>query len=233
MPTRGTVQHPYALTALVTAVLLGAYILLSLYPPVTDPHRLVSIIGSPLICMIGSVAMFTAAAVLWRVSRRLAIFWLVAGIAQVSLTTGEILWSVIDITSGVIPFPSPADIFYLAYYPIFLLAILSLPRTKDCRFGTLKTGLDLIIVMLSAVLFLWNYVLGPLVENGQNDPLLLKLLSLAYPVGDLMQMFAVLVLLYYLPTGANRRPFAMLAYASAVLIIAEFDLQRPVPARQL
>ena len=47
--------------------------------------------------------------------------------------------------------------------------------------------------MLASVLVLWNYWLGPLAMSVKDESTLVQILSLAYPVGDLILLWALLM----------------------------------------
>ena len=83
-----------------------------------------------------------------------------------------------------VPFPSIADIGYLAFVPLAaaaLLAFPSVPRRLSSRIRTVLDGL----LIASALLFMsWMVVLGPLFDAG-GDPLTLTI-GLAYPLGDVV-----------------------------------------------
>ena len=53
--------------------------------------------------------------------------WMVMTIAQVAYAFGDASWTVIEAGLHQNPFPSLADFWYLAFYPIFALGIFLLP----------------------------------------------------------------------------------------------------------
>ena len=156
--------------------------------------------------LLAALALFAAALVSRHHSRRLMIAWLILALAQFAYMLGDAIWMVLEVFLHQEPFPSLADGFYIAYYPLFLLGILLLPAYRRTRMEWVKTSLDLAIVLLAASLTFWNFLLGPLVSLGGEESLLTDLLSLAYPVGDLLLLWAVLVVIYRQGQDQDPRP---------------------------
>jgi diguanylate cyclase (GGDEF)-like protein len=155
------------------------------------------------------------------VSSRLSLAWFVLASAQFCYTIGDVIWSVFETGLGQDPFPSLADGFYVAYYPLFLLGILLLPVKRLSRMNYLKSLIDISIVMLSALLAFSLYLLGPLVVSGSDESLLLQLLSLAYPMGDLVLLLALLMLLFRKPDGQHPTPLLLIVAGAAFLILSD------------
>ena len=152
-------------------------------------------------------------------SRRLALAWGCMAAATVCSGVGNSLWGVMELGHGSVSFPSSADIFYLLVSPLFLCGVLLLPALRANWRERLQTALDIIMVMLTATLFLWRYVLDPAVASAES--LAEQLVALAYPVGDLVLLWAVLMLLY---RGTDRRqmvPLLLLATATGITIVGD------------
>jgi signal transduction histidine kinase len=107
--------------------------------------------------------------------------WLLIAAGFFSFWIGDILWGVY-VVEGRDPFPSPADAFYLAGYPVIAagLAIAWLRRraTVDRR-----AALDAGLVAVSGALVFWVYVIQPAIDDPSVSPWE-KLVTIAYPVGD-------------------------------------------------
>ena len=176
---------------------------------------------SPAINLLATAALIIAAVNSAKYSRRMAVAWGVIALAQLLFTLGDIAWAVIEVGFGEAPFPSSADWFYLAYYPLLLTGILLLPGQKPGTFAWIKKGLDMGIAMISAILLFWNFLIGPLIQAGAQEPMLTQVLSMAYPVGDLLLMFALLVLLYNRPSFADTMPIALLTIGTINMVATD------------
>jgi len=109
--------------------------------------------------------------------------WLFIGLASLCNGIAEILWLYYT-QIGINPFPSLADVFYLLFYPLLLIGILSLPYLPARNEHRFMIFLDMGIVMVVGAMLIWTYILGPIIK--QNSTGMAGLISLAYPVGDFL-----------------------------------------------
>jgi len=172
--------------------------------------------------LLASLALVFAAWVARRQSSHLFIAWFILALAQLAFTLGDLVWLILEVFLKQEPFPSLADGFYVAYYPLFLIGILLLPAYRLTRMEWAKTTLDLGIVLLAATLGFWNFLIGPLVATASEEPLLSQMLSMAYPVGDLLLLWAVLVLVYRKPQGQDPLPLLLLAMSAGVQVFTDY-----------
>ncbi len=117
-------------------------------------------------------------------SSRLRSFWRLLAIALAAETIGDVVQAVYDVGLHQSPYPSLADPFYLAFYPLLLLALLRVPVAAVTRVKFTKTMLDGATIVVGGGAVVWYFVLGPTaVESGQGA--LAMGVSMAFPVGDL------------------------------------------------
>ena len=113
-------------------------------------------------------------------------FWRLLSGALLSWSAGQAVWTWYESVLGVdVPFPSLADVGYLALPPLAAAALLSLPLAAPTLAGQVRTILDGLMVASSLLLCSWIMVLGPVFRAG-SDSLLTELISLAYPLTDLV-----------------------------------------------
>lgn len=110
---------------------------------------------------------------------------------------------------------------YLAFYPLFLAGVLRLPHRPLGRGERLRLFLDLAVVALAGALGLWVFVVEPRAFLPGNSTAA-ALLATAYPLGDLVLLWAVLRLLFRRGDGESRTSFRLLALSAAVLIVTDF-----------
>ncbi len=168
----------------------------------------------PLWNLLATIALLYAAKRSALHSRRLALAWGLLAAGRLLICIGEITTIVLVIRLGAIPFPSLADAFFLSLCPLFLLGILLLPSQRFKPLDWVKMGLDMSIVLCASVLILWNYWLGPLIASVREQSRLVQVLSLAYPVENLILLWVLLVLLYRQRTG--QKPSALLLLALGI-----------------
>ncbi|MGY1652998.1 putative bifunctional diguanylate cyclase/phosphodiesterase [Geodermatophilus sp. SYSU D01119] len=142
--------------------------------------------------------------------------WYLMAAGQLGWVTGDCLFSWYADVVHVSPFPSPADAFYLAAYPVLGLGLLGFIRLR--RRGLDLPGLvDSAIVTIGLGLLVWLVVAGPIVDSA--DPVLDRLVGVAYPAGDVL-LLALLVRLVTAP-GARTASFRLLTGAVAASLLAD------------
>lgn len=168
-------------------------------------------------CVVLVVAAAAAIAT-WLASRRCALDprtrsawrWIAAGSVCLSAAYGSTLGY--QVVTGAVPFPSIVDVFFLAFYPLFIIGVLRFPTRPASRHERIRLGLDAATIALAAGSVVWYLVLGPTVAAGGSN-LLIRIVSGAYPTGDLLQIFALARLLTRVSTPALRLPLRLLGSA--------------------
>jgi diguanylate cyclase (GGDEF)-like protein len=134
----------------------------------------------------GVVALYAAAAAGGRARRG----WLLLGLGCLFWGSGEVIWSFYEIVLGQSnPFPSWADVAYLSAVPLLFAGILVLtaPPSWSAR---LRHGLDALAIVAAAGALSWHFVIGP-IYAASDASTVEKLLSSAYPLSDLVLLFAL------------------------------------------
>ncbi len=147
--------------------------------------------------------------------------WLILAVATLSFTIGDIVYAYDEVVLKVDPFLSIANIFFIAYYPLFLLGIFSLPSIKFANSERFKMMLDTGIVMVSAILIFWGLIIGPAIQESANVDLPSLFLYIVYPVMDLVMLFSVLELLFRRIYQNDQTPLLFLAGGMISLIITD------------
>ncbi|MEZ4732105.1 MAG: ATP-binding protein [Caldilineaceae bacterium] len=173
----------------------------------------------PLWNLLAALALSYAAIASVRYSRRLALAWGLLAVGRFLLFSGETTVVILALRLGAAPFPSLADGFFLVFYPFFLCGILLLPVQHLNRLAWLKTGLDISIVLLASGLVIGHYWLAPLAAAVSDQRMMVQALALAYPVGNLVLLWMLLMLLYRLSAGEARTPLLFLAVGLALQIL--------------
>jgi len=145
--------------------------------------------------------------------------WLLIAASYLFNALGGTAWFIFEVVLNSQPFPSIADAFYLMYYPLFLLGIIYLPTRKLKRSDRITLILDISIVMLAALTLFWNFLIGPTLELGLNEPLIILVLSVIYPLADLMLLFALLMLIFQNYKIKNQQPLVFLLISALVMVL--------------
>lgn len=159
-----------------------------------------------------AVALFGA----WhhRPDRRLP--WVLMAAGQSLAVAGDLLWNYYEAV-GEDPFPSLADLLYLASYPFIALGLFLLIRR---RLGDGDRGglLDAAILTTAVAALSWTFLMRPVVVASALDQLSMSI-SLAYPVADLILIGVALGLLT--TPGARTPSFVMLVASLGSLLAAD------------
>jgi hypothetical protein len=160
-------------------------------------------------------------------SRRLALAWGLIATGQLLYLAGDVSWAFMNDVLNVSPYPSIADFMYLSYFLFFLVGAVILSEGESTLMGKIQRSLDLGIVLVSAVLFFLNFVVGPIIANSEGVEWQARALSIAYPVADMVMFYALLVLFYRRPKHLNVFCSFFLMLGMIVVIIADilFSLQ--------
>ncbi|HEY6890391.1 MAG TPA: EAL domain-containing protein [Solirubrobacter sp.] len=117
-----------------------------------------------------------------------------------------------------VSFPSIGDVAYLAMYPVLMAGLLMLVRRRSN--GTDRGGLiDGMVVTLGLALPSWVALIAPYVHQDGLG-VIGKMVSIAYPMGDVILLAAVVRLA--LDAGRREPAFRLLTSSIAVLLVTDF-----------
>ena len=142
--------------------------------------------------------------------------WILMVAGQAMFVAGDLMWNWYEII-GEAPFPSLADVLYLAGYP-FLAAGLFLLIRRRMGGGNRAGLLDAAILTTAAAILSWTFIIRPQMAGTGLDPLAVGI-SLAYPVMDLLLIGVAMGLLT--TPGARTTSFRLLAGSLLLLVIAD------------
>ena len=143
--------------------------------------------------------------------------WYLFAAAEACSGAGDVLWTVYEDVLHDDPFPSLADVLYLAAYPIFAAALFLLVRgrTRGRDVGGL---LDALVVSAGLGLLSWTFLMRP-IEADDTLSLTGQLVSLAYPLADVVLLAMLARLLT--SQGARTPSFRLLTGALLCLLAAD------------
>ena len=191
-----------------------------------DANTAFTDIGSFVIDCLVTLALFYGAVSSKHYDRRIYFAWMLMAVARLSYTLGDFIWAYIELVLHESPFPSPSDIPALLSYPLFLMGILLLPGMKYTSHERLKMMLDTGIVLIASVLVLWSLIIAPTIEQSAGAGILTTTLSVAYPVMDLVLLFAVLELLFKRIYMSGQHSLILLAAGITTMIITDAVFMR-------
>ena len=147
---------------------------------------------------------------------------LLLGLSILSFFAGTVVFYYYDRVKGVHPFPSPADAFFLAAYPLQMAAVLLLPCRPASGLRTARVVLDGLITISALATFAWFFLLGPIMAESAIAPAA-RALAAAYPVMGLAILFC-LVLLPGGGEGVRRLTPALRPFVAGLLVLVLADV---------
>jgi PAS domain S-box-containing protein len=177
----------------IIVVLLSVYIGVNLMPIPASSHEIFNSIFSTTLTFLSGIYIFR----LYLVSKQnqyvfsKSLFWL--SLAFLSWFIADALWLwLIAINEN--PFPSLADLFYFAMYPLFIIAIFTIPSTLSPTRGVKRIFIEISILILTAIL-LFSFLVKTPQTNNESDIISLFILYL-YPVLDIVIIWIILILFF-------------------------------------
>ncbi len=207
-------RRPEIIVLAVALVLYASWLALSWIPG--DPQSLHILFLAPIDLLVVYASLRASqrsASIPW-----LRAFWLLVTAAWAAELGADLIFAFFNIVLEDPAFPSLADLFFLAFYPLMLAALLMVPTSKGTRAQQLRTGLDCATVVVGAGAAIWYFVLGPIVTEGGGSPLGTAV-SIAYPVGDIV-LIGVLSAVLLRGGPQALRPSLRLLGAGLLMLIA-------------
>jgi diguanylate cyclase (GGDEF)-like protein len=119
--------------------------------------------------------------------------WVLLLLGLACRLVGDAIWGVLVSVLDVAPFPSVADVAYLASFPLMGLGLALMVRSREPR-GDRGATVDSAIIAIGTAVLVGVFVIAPTVTDTTQD-LLSRVIRTAYPVGDLI-LLAVLARLW-------------------------------------
>ncbi len=154
-----------------------------------------------------------------RCERRTRIAWCLVGAAFSARLVADSIWWWLEAVQGQAPFPSLADAFYVLFVPVLLAALLTFPVRRRSRGEQQRLWLDIAIVVVGAFMVVWYLVLGPTARAA--DASIGTLLSITYPIGDLVLLFGLAAVLTRGVTSLARGPLYLLLLGVCAFVAAD------------
>jgi diguanylate cyclase (GGDEF)-like protein len=157
--------------------------------------------------------------------------WLAIAAAIFSWGLAEVYWTVFITGNPSAPYPSPADVAYLAYYPLAAAGLVLLVRARAQELDW-RLWMDGVIAALGTAALGAAFVFEFVADRTTGTPLQ-QATTLAYPLGDIM-MLALVIGIVALTRWRPGRTWSLLLAGLGALVVAdlaftlsEFDSNLP------
>src|SRR4051794_18746426 len=199
--------------ALWQSYLLVGALLCALYvwvPPLAGSGPVMNLLGlSPVVAIVVGLKRYRPASVgpWWCFAIGFALFWL-----------GDLYtYSYPRLLGADVPFPSLGDGFYVLVYPALMAGLLMLVRRRNPEHD--RAGvIDSLIMTLGLALLSWVALIAPYLHDNSLSTVA-KLVSVAYPLGDILLLAAAI----RLAVDAGRRQPAFYLLASSIVALLATD----------
>ena len=145
---------------------------------------------------------------------RIGVFWWLLSAACVAWTLGEGIWSIYDFSGGV-PVSSWADAAYLAALLPTAAALLVHPAMRGRAIAKSRSLVDGLLLAAALFFLSWTLVLEP-VQRTTDLTSLDGLVTLAYPLGDVVIVFLIVLVIRGTMIGERQDLWCLLAGLLAI-----------------
>lgn|GEM_PF-923315 len=118
-----------------------------------------------------------------------------------------------------LPVPSPSDLFHLAFYPLAFAGILLLVQPAPLRLARWMAILDGLAFTLGVAGLSWQLILAPVIAASEDHAFVAVVT--AYPLGDMLLVFALCSLLLRWELGRVGTPALLLLASLTVTVVAD------------
>ncbi|MGZ8687217.1 MAG: HD domain-containing phosphohydrolase [Gaiellaceae bacterium] len=209
-----SLQRSIAAAQLAAIIALGAYVVHTLVPDGGEVARLFDdrLYYALVAC---AAALVIARAVLVPLHRGA---WIALALAVTSFATAEFLWQVLYADVSEAPYPSVADAFYLAFYPLSYAGLILLFRGRATSLtpGVWADG----ITAALAVAALGSAVVVETVLDTTEGSRSVVVTNLAYPLGDVL-LLSLVVGAFALTRWRPGRAWVLLGASLAISALAD------------
>lgn len=209
---------PWRLRRALTALLLGGTaVVIAHYWLGLGGENLDFAIGGPLY---DAVVLGAGLACLIRASDypRERVAWILIGLAIVCWGAGEVYWTAAIEGNPAAPYPSPADVGYLAFYPLAYAGLAMLVRARAHEIDW-RLWMDGLIAALGTAALGTAFVFD-FVADRTTGSTLETLTTLSYPLGD-VAMLAMVVGVVALTGWRPGRTWSLLLAGLAAMVVAD------------
>ncbi len=166
---------------------------------------------------VGSAAAIVLGIVRNRPQHRVA--WIVIAMGVATFALGDISYDVLtEFLHQVNPYPSIADVFYLATYLLLAAGLILMVRARRQHEGEGGAALDALIITAGLGALSWIYLIQPYV-HAADMTMIAKLTSIAYPLGDIVLLCVLVRLLF----GGGTRGVSVRLLAAGALGVLGAD----------
>ena len=184
----------------------------------SNTENAVTSFAAPLIDLVAAVLVARAARS--ATGLRVRVAWAFIAVGMLVYAAGDGIWAWVSIVQHADPFPSAADVAYVAFYPIVAGGLLLFPAPSRAKREAIRLAIDSAIVVVGGGMVVWQSLLLPALTAAEPDPITTGLV-LGYPIGDLVLLFAVATIALRRPVGIAPRALVALVAGLGLMFVAD------------
>jgi signal transduction histidine kinase len=143
--------------------------------------------------------------------------WGLIGAGLLAIMVGDLLWGIYRVRE-LNPFPSVADVFYLASFPLLAAGLVLAVRRRRPYGVDVRAAIDAAVLTVVLANVAWVYIVRPVVEDDTITGLE-QVVTLLYPACDLA-LFAVAAR-FVMGSSWNKRAIRMLVLGLGLLFLGD------------
>lgn len=144
--------------------------------------------------------------------------WLAFGLGLACWAVGDVVWSILWENNADPPYPTVADLLWLAWYPFTVVGLWQLIRLRVVDFE-LHRWMDGLAVMLTVLIPAFTLILQPVAEET-SDTTLAAIVDFSYPILDILLVGAILGI-YGLLDWRPTRMWLALGFGIALIAVSD------------
>ncbi|MBU7013237.1 MAG: hypothetical protein HXS52_08710 [Theionarchaea archaeon] len=145
--------------------------------------------------------------------------WMLLALGLLLYLGGETLWLYLEETLQEVPFPSVADVSWLAGYPVLFAALFLEYRRLDIDLGSAKKTGILALVLIASVIMIWTLLYSIAISDEISTTE--KFLDLTYPIGDMALLYAAFLLCFVYFGGRLGRSWILISVGFILFSFAD------------
>ena len=145
--------------------------------------------------------------------------WQFIALGLILFVVGDILYTVLDLTLEIV-FPSIPDFFYLAFYPLVFLGLITIPSHLSDPAQRKTWILDIAIIITGFTAILWYFIIAPKASSA-GHMWAAGVVAGAYPVMDILLLASIASLLFRRGEVNTRRSLSILGVGLVIYVSAD------------
>ena len=215
---RGAVRLDATVMAAVMLTFAGVVAWLVTAQPTVDLEGPVTSAVSVVFDLVAGL--FLGRAAMTERAARARIGWGLLALGLTAYALGDASWAWISYLVGGEPFPSVADGAYLGFYALAAAGLMLFPSAAMAHRERVRLAIDSSIVAVGGGMVVWSSLVRPLLGESETTSLG-EALAFAYPIADLILLFAVGTIALRRPAGIARPALVALVAGMGFLLAAD------------